>query len=102
MKRRKPRKDGKYIVNVSFCEHELDLLEYADVQGSFTSYVKRLIREDKNKSNNTTALELLLNNNDLIKALTENKKTSIHVDKEEIKEKEEVDKDAILKFLEQD
>lgn len=96
MKRRKPRKDGKYIINVSFCEHELDLLEYADAQGSFTSYVKRLIREDKNKSNSTTALEMLLNNTDLVKALTGSKEISIDIDEEE------VDKDAILNFLEQE
>lgn len=100
MKRRKPRKDGKYIVNVSFCEHDLDLLEYADSQGSFTSYVKRLIREDKNKSNSTTALEMLLGNNDLIKALTVNKENAITQIKKE--PEEEIDKDAIIDFLDQE
>lgn len=101
MKRRKPRKDGKYIVNVSFCEHELDLLEYADTQGSFTSYVKRLIKEDKNKSNSTTVLEMLLGNNELIKALTANQETATTQINQEPKE-EEVDKDAIMEFLDQD
>lgn len=96
MKRRKPRKDGKYIVNVSFCEHELDLLEYADTQGSFTSYIKRLIREDKNKSNSTTALEMLLGNNDLVKMLTASQETTI------TKTEEVVDKDAIIDFLDQE
>lgn len=96
MKRRKPRKDGKYIVNVSFCEHELDLLEYADTQGSFTSYIKRLIREDKNKSNSTTALEMLLGNNDLVKILTASQETTI------TKTEEVVDKDAIIDFLDQE
>lgn len=96
MKRRKPRKDGKYIVNVSFCEHELDLLEYADTQGSFTSYVKRLIREDKNKSNSTTALEMLLGNNDLDKILTASQETAV-TNTEEV-----VDKDAIMDFLDQE
>lgn len=96
MKRRKPRKDGKYIVNVSFCEHELDLLEYADTQGSFTSYIKRLIREDKNRSNSTTALEMLLGNNDLIKILTASQETTT------TKTEEVVDKDAIMDFLDQE
>lgn len=96
MKRRKPRKDGKYIVNVSFCEHELDLLEYADTQGSFTSYIKRLIREDKNRSNSTTALEMLLGNNDLVKILTASQETAI------TKTEEVVDKDAIIDFLDQE
>lgn len=96
MKRRKPRKDGKYILNVSFCEHELDLLEYADLQGSFTSYVKRLIREDKNRGNSTTALEMLLSNTDLVKALTLNKEILVDEDKKE------VDEEAILDFLEQE
>lgn len=96
MKRRKPRKDGKYIVNVSFCEHELDLLEYADTQGSFTSYIKRLIREDKNRSNSTTALEMLLGNNDLVKMLTASQETTI------TKTEEVVDKDAIIDFLNQE
>ena len=96
MKRRKPRKDGKYIVNVSFCEHELDLLEYADTQGSFTSYIKRLIREDKNRSNSTTALEMLLGNNDLVKILTATQETAI------TKTEEVVDKDAIIDFLDQE
>lgn len=96
MKRRKPRKDGKYIVNVSFCEHELDLLEYADTQGSFTSYIKRLIREDKNRSNSTTALEMLLGNTDLVKILTASQETTI------TKTEEVVDKDAIIDFLDQE
>lgn len=96
MKRRKPRKDGKYIVNVSFCEHELDLLEYADTQGSFTSYIKRLIREDKSRSNSTTALEMLLGNNDLVKILTASQETTI------TKTEEVVDKDAIIDFLDQE
>lgn len=96
MKRRKPRKDGKYIVNVSFCEHELDLLEYADTQGSFTSYIKRLIREDKNRSNSTTALEMLLGNTDLVKMLTASQETTI------TKTEEVVDKDAIIDFLDQE
>lgn len=96
MKRRKPRKDGKYIVNVSFGEHELDLLEYADTQGSFTSYIKRLIREDKNRSNSTTALEMLLGNTDLVKILTASQETTI------TKTEEVVDKDAIIDFLDQE
>lgn len=96
MKRRKARKDGKYIVNVSFCEYELDLLEYADTQGSFTSYIKRLIREDKSRSNSTTALEMLLGNNDLVKMLTASQETTI------TKTEEVVDKDAIIDFLDQE
>jgi hypothetical protein len=46
MKTRKPRKDGRYIINVSFMDNELDLIEWADSQGSFSNYVKQLIRED--------------------------------------------------------
>lgn len=46
MKTRKPRKDGRYIINVSFLSDELNLIEWADSQGSFSNYVKQLIRED--------------------------------------------------------
>jgi hypothetical protein len=46
MKIRKPRKDGRYIINVSFMDNELDLIEWADSQGSFSNYVKQLIRDD--------------------------------------------------------
>lgn len=61
------------MVNVTFTENETYLLEYADSQGSFTSYVKRLIKEDmkKNESNNT--LDLLLKRSDLINLITGNK-----------------------------
>lgn len=49
MKNRKPRKDGRYSINVSFTKEETDLIAHADKQGNFSNYVKKLIREDIEK-----------------------------------------------------
>ena len=101
-KKRKPRKDGIYIVNVSFKEEELNLLEFADAHGSFTSYVKRLILEDKKRTEDKNAIELLLKNNDLIKLLTANKEiTATEIEGQE-EEANPVDEEALLDFLNQD
>lgn len=48
-KERVPLKSGRYVVNVSFKADEKDLLDYADSNGSFSDYVKRLIVEDMKK-----------------------------------------------------
>ena len=71
MKNRKPRKDGRYMVNVTFSPNEEDmkLLKHADSQGSFTSYVKRLIRDDMNKNGSNSLLEHLLGNPEMLKGL---------------------------------
>lgn len=51
MKNRKPKADGRYVVNVSFTANETTLLSWADSHGNFSNYVKRLIQEDMNKKN---------------------------------------------------
>lgn len=95
MKHRKPRKDGAYIVNVAFTTKEVHLLDYADKQGSFTSYVKRLIAEDMEKKNMYSALESLLNNTELVKALVGKQQQEAVVELEE----PEYDENAINDFL---
>lgn len=54
MKSRKPRKDGRYSINLSFTPEEVNLIDYVDSKGNFSSYVKRLIKQDmeKEKINN--------------------------------------------------
>lgn len=54
MKSRKPRKDGRYSINLSFTPEEVNLIDYVDSKGNFSSYIKRLIKQDmeKEKSNN--------------------------------------------------
>lgn len=103
MKDRKPRKNGIYSINVSFCENEAHLLDYADRHGSFTSYVKRLIREDMEKINNPSTFQTLLGNSDFLKMLLESKKKDVSSDigkyPKEMKEKIEVDIDAIQDLL---
>lgn len=49
MKNRKPKADGRYVVNVSFTAQETSLLSWADSHGNFSNYVKRLIEADMNK-----------------------------------------------------
>lgn len=63
MKNRKPRKDGRYTVNVSFTASELSLLSWADRHGNFSQYVKKLIEQDMNKTDESKDLvqSLLLN-----------------------------------------
>lgn len=64
IKKRKPKSDGRIVVNVSFTEAEYQLLNYADEHGNFSQYVKRLIYEDfktsqKEVTGITVAPELL-------------------------------------------
>lgn len=49
MKNRKPKADGRYVVNVSFTSKEISLLSWADKHGNFSNYVKKLIEADMNK-----------------------------------------------------
>lgn len=58
MKQRKPRKDGRYSINLSFTEQETDLIEHVDKRGNFSSYVKYLIRKDMEGSG-ANALDLI-------------------------------------------
>lgn len=53
MKNRKPKADGRYIVNVSFTANETSLLSWADSHGNFSNYVKKLIQADMNKKEMT-------------------------------------------------
>lgn len=100
MKARKPRKDGVYVVNVTFTANDLHLLGHADRQGSFTSYVKKLIAEDLEKKSTSSVIESLLGNNDLIKALIGLKQQELSVDlNEAVKEEEQVDENAINEML---
>lgn len=63
MKNRKPRKDGRYSINVSFTATETSLIAWADRQGNFSNYVKRLIKEDMEKGcSNKDALQSILLN----------------------------------------
>lgn len=58
MKKRKPRADGRYSINLSFTEQETDLIEHVDNRGNFSSYVKYLIRKDMEGSG-ANALDLI-------------------------------------------
>ena len=58
MKKRKPRKDGRYSINLSFTEQETDLIAHVDERGNFSAYVKYLIRKDMEGSG-ANALDLI-------------------------------------------
>lgn len=45
-KERKTRADGRYSINLSFTQAEKNLIDHVDSKGSFTNYVKYLIRKD--------------------------------------------------------
>ena len=63
MKNRKPKADGRYVVNVSFTANETNLLEWADSHGNFSSYVKNLIEADMKKGEiPADALQVMLLN----------------------------------------
>ena len=49
LKDRKPKSDGRIVVNVSFTESEYKILNHADEHGNFSQYVKRLILADMQK-----------------------------------------------------
>ena len=99
MKNRKPRKDGRYSVNVSFTATETHLLAWADKQGNFSAYVKRLIKEDMDKQGlNTNPLQsVLLNllNQDSLKDIIQN---NVNL-KEQIEEPPKVNKSKINKIM---
>lgn len=63
MKNRKPREDGRYIVNVSFTTKETSLLAWADRQGNFSTYVKKLIEQDmkKESTQDSEFIQMLMN-----------------------------------------
>lgn len=50
MKNRKPRKDGRYNINISFTSNETSLISWADKHGNFSNYIKKLIEADMKKS----------------------------------------------------
>lgn len=100
MKNRKARKDGNYILNVCFSANDVDLLKHADMQGSFSAYVKRLIRADmKQESNNNININQLLSNGDILKLLNVN---TVEQQPPQQDIKEEVDVDAINCLLDMD
>lgn len=53
IKKRKPKDDGRIVINVSFTESEYDLINHVDKCGNFSQYVKRLILNDMNKQSTT-------------------------------------------------
>lgn len=59
MKSRKSRKDGIYSINLSFTPEEVNLIDYVDSKGNFSSYIKRLIKQDMEKDKLNMSAELL-------------------------------------------
>lgn len=76
IKKRKPKDDGRIVINVSFTENEYDLINHVDMRGNFSQYVKRLILNDMNNQNipqangDTVGLLLKLLQNSQAPALT--------------------------------
>lgn len=115
MNNRKPRKDGSYVVPVSFRSDETSLLAYADTKGNFSQYIKRLIYEDMNKkpmSQEPQMTELMMqmlikqflngdmNLKDVIQKSGANAEISTDVVEEKEKPKEKkADKNAILNIM---
>lgn len=56
MKNRKPKADGRYVVNVSFTANETSLLAWADKHGNFSTYIKKLIEADMSKTGITNGI----------------------------------------------
>lgn len=101
MKNRKKRKDGTYLVGVSFTEADKNLLDHADNYGNFSAYVKNLIKEDmnRNKKEMTTATET-----DMIKMFMDfigKAQTSVQTQNVEVKEPEKpkLNKSAINNLI---
>lgn len=115
MNNRKPRKDGGYIVPVSFKSTETSLLAYADTKGNFSQYVKQLIYNDMNKkseSNTPQMSELMMqmlmkqfidggmNLKDVFQINDAKAETSITAVEEKKKpEEKKADKNAILNVM---
>lgn len=92
MKKRKPRSDGRYSINISFTENEVDLIEHVDERGNFSSYVKYLIRKDMQGANNIPL--------DLIQGLLKNNiQNKNEEQKEQKEEKPKPNKTAINNIL---
>lgn len=92
MKKRKPRADGRYSINLSFTENEVDLIDYVDSKGNFSSYVKYLIRKDMQGANNIPL--------DLIQGLLKNNIQNKEIEQKEKKEeKPKPNKTAINNIL---
>lgn len=92
IKDRKPKKDGRVVINVSFTENEYDLINHVDKKGNFSQYVKRLILNDmtgqgKSSSNGdlmAILLQALQNNQQVLK--NENvKKDELKADSQKVK-----------------
>ena len=98
MKNSKPRKDGGYIINVSFTDKELDLIEYVDSKGNFSNYVKLLIRKDmEGATANNSNIDLAKAMQQLLKMAGEQTEQKEEKPKEEKKQK--VNKLAINNIL---
>lgn len=69
MKNRKPKADGRYVVNVSFTANETSLLSWADKHGNFSTYVKKLIEADMNNQEMTKAIPADMFQNMLLKMM---------------------------------
>lgn len=104
MKNRKPRKDGRYSVNISFTATETSLLSWADRNGNFSAYVKRLIKEDMERSGASTnplqsVLLNLLSQEGLKDILQNNGNAEGFVSHEEPEEPPKVNKSKIKNIM---
>lgn len=114
MNNRKPRKDGSYVVPVSFKSNETSLLAYADTKGNFSQYIKRLIHEDMNKKSESHSpqmtdlmmqmfmkqlLEGGLNLKDMLQNNGAKAEISTDVVKEEKPKEKTADKNAIFNIM---
>lgn len=104
MKPRKKRKDGTYLVGVSFTEADRNLLDHADMYGNFSVYIKNLIKEDMNKNKKeATAAESemvkmfmnMIGSNQLKDIIQKNQEASVDVSEPKEAEKPKLNKSAI-------
>lgn len=84
IKDRKAKKDGRIVINVSFTEHEYDLINHVDKKGNFSQYIKRLILNDM------TGQGQSLNNTDLMTMLLQSLQGSQQILNDQAIKKEEV------------
>lgn len=96
-KNRKPRKDGGYIINVSFTDKELNLIEYVDSKGNFSSYVKLLIRKDMEGATVNNNIDLAKAMQQLLKMAGD--KTELKEEKSKEEKKQKVNKLAINNII---
>lgn len=111
MKPRKKRKDGTYLVGVSFTEADRNLLDHADRYGNFSVYIKNLIKEDMNKNQNrreeptATDSEMfkmfmnMIGSNQLKDIVQKNQEVSIDAVEPKKAEKPKLNKSAINSFI---